>query len=583
MDYKARARQIPLEDRPIPENKLSGIGNFFGLYGGEHIAATEFVIGATMATFGVRAADIFIGLIIGNILATLTYALMCAPIAVDTRVTLYTYLGKVLGKPLQKIYTFIWGLASIAMASAMLTISASAVREVIGIKIQTEWYPTDIKFVFMVIILGAIVTIVAVNGFNAVAKFSSKCVPWMIIIFLAGFTVCMPELQQFYHAGDIHGFGGFMNFLNTYVWNGVVPKGQPRLSIYHVAAFAWMNNMAYHAGLNDMALFRYAKKKSYGFVTAYGMFLGHFFAWGAAGVMGATAAALLNTPIGALDSGAITAATLGKAGLLAVIIAGWTTANPSIYRAALSFQSCFDQPSYKKMAYVVGIVMTIAACFPWMSNIMTIVSIIATIVPAAGAVVWTEHWIIPKLGGTRYWAKFKGWKMNYAGLIAWLIALAFAAAMRFTGLLHAYFIFLPTYCIAIVAYIILALCMGARGDYHEQAEDDAKVQEALKEVMAEEDEEETVSVSRFPTTAKVFRWLSYVVIAVFAVFTCLVPSNIVTVEMYKSRSMLITIIYFVLAALGVIFEYAFKKKEPADPQTLEEEEKEDEIQVAEET
>lgn len=61
------------------------------------------------------------------------------------------------------------------------------------------------------------------------------------------------------------------------------------------------------------------------------------------------------------------------------------------------------------------------------------------------------------------------------------------------------------------------------------------------------------------------------------------PSNIVTVEMYKSYSMLITIIYFVFAALGVIFEYAFKKKEPANPETIEEEEKEDEIQVAEET
>ena len=96
-DYREMARQIPIEDRPISNKKLSGLGNFFGLYGGEHIAATEFVIGATLVTWGVSATNIFIGLLIGNLLATLTYALVCAPIAVDTRLTLYSYLNKDLG------------------------------------------------------------------------------------------------------------------------------------------------------------------------------------------------------------------------------------------------------------------------------------------------------------------------------------------------------------------------------------------------------------------------------------------------------------------------------------------------------
>ncbi len=576
MNYKEVARQIPTEDRPIPNSQLSGIGNFLGLYGGEHIAATEFVIGATMATFGVRASDILIGLLIGNILATLTYALICAPIAVDTRLTLYTYLGKVLGKPLQKIYTFIWGLASIAMASAMVAVSASAVREIIGIKIQTHWYPTDIKYVVMVLILGAIVTIVAVNGFNAVAKFSSTCVPWMIIVFLAGFTVCVPELMQLYGVPNLHAAGGFMNLLNTYVWNGTVAAGQPRLSIYHVAAFAWMNNMAYHAGLNDMALFRFAKKRQYGYVTAIGMFIGHFFAWAAAGVMGATAAALLKTPIANLDSGAITAVTLGKVGLLAVIIAGWTTANPSIYRAALSFQSCFNVSSYKKMAYLVGGLMTLAACFPFMMNIMTIVSVIANIVPAAGAIVFTEHWIIPKLGGTRYWASYKGWKMNYAGLIAWLLALVFVGSMIFTHALHPYFLFLPAYLIAMVAYIILALAMGARGDYHKQAEEDQKVRDALKEVMAEDEKKENapVKVPKHPAVVSVFKWISYVVIAAFGVFTCLVPTHFVSVAIYKSLSLWFTLVYFVFAALKVFFQYGNTKIDQ-NPTPKEEEEEEE--------
>lgn len=124
-NYKAMAAAIPMEDRPISKKNVSGLGNFFGIYGGEHIAATEFVIGATLVTLGVKATDIFIGLFIGNILATLTYALICAPIGVDTRLTLYSYLKKVMGPYMQKIYNVVWGLASIAMAASMLTVSAS--------------------------------------------------------------------------------------------------------------------------------------------------------------------------------------------------------------------------------------------------------------------------------------------------------------------------------------------------------------------------------------------------------------------------------------------------------------------------
>ncbi len=288
----------------------------------------------------------------------------CAPIAVDTRVTLYSYLGKTLGPYIQKIYNFVWGLASIAMAASMLTVSASAVREIFGIAIQTEWYPTDIKFIAVVVVLGIIVTLVAANGFEAVAKFSSVCAPWMIVVFAAGIFVGIPQLMTATGGSGVHSFSDFMTLLNTSVWNGQVMEGGQKLSILHVIGFAWMCNLAYHGGLNDMALFRYAKSAKYGFVTSYGMFVGHFFAWGSAGVMGATAAILLNQSLLVLDSGAITSVVLGGTGLLAVIIAGWTTANPNIYRASLAFQTLFGKVSIKKLTYVVGVVIDNCGLLP---------------------------------------------------------------------------------------------------------------------------------------------------------------------------------------------------------------------------
>ena len=84
-----------------------------------------------------------------------------------------------------------------------------------------------------------------------------------------------------------------------------------------MAAFAWICNLAMHMGLSDMAIFRYAKRASYGLFSACGMLLGHYVAWIAAGVMGAGAAVALNTPLTELDSGAVAYRALGIAGAIA--------------------------------------------------------------------------------------------------------------------------------------------------------------------------------------------------------------------------------------------------------------------------
>ncbi len=78
------------EQLPIAKHKLHGWTHFMGLYAGEHVAATEFVIGATFVALGAKTMDILLGLLIGNILAILSWTLITAPIAVETRLGLYT-------------------------------------------------------------------------------------------------------------------------------------------------------------------------------------------------------------------------------------------------------------------------------------------------------------------------------------------------------------------------------------------------------------------------------------------------------------------------------------------------------------
>jgi hypothetical protein len=40
---------------PVAESRLQGIGNFIGMYAGEHVAGTEFVIGPLFVAHGVSA------------------------------------------------------------------------------------------------------------------------------------------------------------------------------------------------------------------------------------------------------------------------------------------------------------------------------------------------------------------------------------------------------------------------------------------------------------------------------------------------------------------------------------------------
>ena len=89
--------------------KLQSGHVFAGSYAREHVAGTEFVIGALFVAWGVGAIDILVGLLIGNLFAVLTWGLITAPIATDTRLTLYAYLEKIAGPGTIKIYSVING------------------------------------------------------------------------------------------------------------------------------------------------------------------------------------------------------------------------------------------------------------------------------------------------------------------------------------------------------------------------------------------------------------------------------------------------------------------------------------------
>lgn len=545
MNIIDRVKNTPQSDWPVGKNELSGAGKFFGLYGGEHIAATEFVIGATLVQYGCSAADILIGLAIGNLLATLCFALLCAPLATDTRLSLYSYLHRVVGGKVQKLYNLVFGIGFAALGATGICISATAIRRIFDIPIQHEWYPTSIKFVVIVLLLGAVIIFIAANGFDGVSRFAGTCVPWMIILFGLAYLCGLPQLAAATGNEPVRSLGSFFHLLDTQVWAAQTPASGQKLGIIHVIGFAWTCNVALHLGLNDMSVLRYAKSPKYGYISCVGMFVGHYFAWIGAGILGATASVLLNTDLSLLDSGEVSFSVLGYAGLLAVIIAGWTTANPTIYRVTLAFNSVFPKFTYKKMTYIVGTVVTLVACFPCVQSADAVLTYLGLMVAGMGAVCITEHFIFPKIGYTRYWNLYRKNDINWAALIAWGLSLAFFIVMLVTQPIHQNFWFIPTFLIAVISYILLAGAMGAKEVYPEEEREELAYEKALQEYVDEQIPAPTKE--QLPAVAKAFSWIGYAALAVMVVVGCVCFMDGIAIETMKTAEFALTIVYFVCA------------------------------------
>ena len=52
--------------------------------------------------------------------------------------------------------------------------------------------------------------------------------------------------------------------------------------------------------------------------------------------MGAAAALVVGKTISQMDAGGVASQALGVSGIIAVVLAGWTTSNPTLYRAGLA-------------------------------------------------------------------------------------------------------------------------------------------------------------------------------------------------------------------------------------------------------
>ncbi|MEJ2240432.1 MAG: hypothetical protein P8X82_19245 [Gemmatimonadales bacterium] len=426
---------------PVTDEHLQGPGNFIGFYSGEHVAGTEFVIGPLFVAHGVSAGDLILGLLLGNLLAVLSWAFICAPIAVRTRLNLYWKLRKITGPYLLFVYNIVNALMFCFLAGAMISVAATAVGIPFHIAMPglTDLYPNTAGWVVTVLAVGAVVTLLAILGFKQIARFSKVAAPWMFLVFVACGVAVLPQL-------GVNSLGDFWTVANQKIWTGAPLAGRAHFSFWHIMFFAWFTNMAMHIGMADLTILRYAKRWQYGFFSAFGMYLGHYVAWIASGIL--VALAIQNA--GEIAPGPIAYLGAGIAGLAAVVIAGWTTANPTIYRAGLAWKRW-------KVTLAVGAITSVAALFPaLMMRLLEFVALYGLVLMPMGAVIFADFWLLPRLGLRQDYADWKEVAFSWPAAASWGVTLAACWAINALWGLQIFFLGLPGWFIATAIYVALS-------------------------------------------------------------------------------------------------------------------------------
>ena len=453
---KTDKKPSEFERELVPENKLKSWKSFLGMYAGEHAAGTEFMIGPLFLTVGVSAFDLLAGLFLGNLMAVLSWRFITANIAVKERFTLYFKLEKISGKKLVNFYNVANGVLFCFLAGSMITVSATAVGVPTGMEMPklTDVMPNSVTWIIVVIIIGGLTTWIAASGYGMVSKAANWMSPIIVLAFLACGVVASNQL----------GIQSFSDFISVWGEGSEPFPGQIKYTFWHVFLWSWFCNAAMHIGMSDLSVFRYAKSVESGWTTAAGMYIGHYVAWIAACLLYAVyikspeaAAFLAEGTAPPVAPGPLAYNAIGWFGIIAVILAGWTTANPTIYRSGLAFQAILPKWSISKATLLAGSVATIAGIFPaFAMKLLDFVAVYGFILAPVGAVVVFEYYFADRFGVIKNYAEKSNIAFNRSVFFAWLTSFVIFFGWSKTQGVFLSFLTLPAWLCCGILFIIFS-------------------------------------------------------------------------------------------------------------------------------
>ncbi len=140
-----------------------------------------------------------------------------------------------------------------------------------------------------------------------------------------------------------------------------------------------------------------------------------------------------------------------------MIFAGWTTANPTIYRAGLAFQAIVPRASRFVVTLITGGIATVAGMFPGIAmKLLDFVAIYGLVLMPMGAVIFVDFWLMRKFGLQSNYAEFSRTHFNWAAGLTWFLTLGTCVFLtKYVGI-EIFFVSLPGWFVAAVLYVVLS-------------------------------------------------------------------------------------------------------------------------------
>jgi len=439
------------EEERVPEDKLQSNFSYASVFAGRHTAAPELVIGPQFVLGGATFFQMVVGTLLGNLFAVLAWRYVCAPIAVAKRFSTYYMVKRICGNTLLAIYNLVVALVLGAIAGFMFILATNAVAIAFGLTdvpsacisealgafaganeanattVAPSPAPdggsifiTDPRLLFITVLTGAATTVVAMFGFKFVTIVSYFMTPPMFIII--GYLV--------YAACADLGFtpGTFLEGMSEKVYTGEYQPGpgvaEQTLVVVMITAF--VQDQFCHIGQLDLTLFRFAEDANAGWQSAWGMYLGHFVLWIGAGILFRSQEECTGSQN--IVPGPMAYRLAGYPGLLAILFASWSTANPFLYAGGLGLKSSLaafgrDDVTSRQVTGVMGVIATVIAFAPGIvSYFLGFLQFSGAFLVPVGAIIFCDHVVLPKMGKQSeysYHLSSDCTTMNHAALAAW--------------------------------------------------------------------------------------------------------------------------------------------------------------------
>ena len=140
------------------------------------------------------------------------------------------------------------------------------------------------------------------------------------------------------------------------------------------------------------------------------------------------------------------------------MVAGWTTANPTLYRAGLAVQGLLPKRKRWKITLATGAVATVLACSPAIiSQLDQVLGFYALLATPVGALVLADVYLLPRLGLTSDLAAARGLWLNWSVLATWVVSVLGAYGLYVALEADFYFfVALPGFALGGLTYVALA-------------------------------------------------------------------------------------------------------------------------------